>query len=438
MSTSPTPVDSSKLRPRQDTPTTANPPAKKQVSELRVSFQLVDGTLVETVVSPTGFFSFWRQGHDEPENSIKCGGTTFEPHFGLKTFWKEKVVRFPSFPANYGTSVQLLNEMNQFIRGYADLPEDWLDIVCLYVLMTWAYDRFTAVPYLRFLGEPGTGKTRLLQVCSSISYKGTIVSGNITGPALFRTIDLIRGTMAVDEADFKNSAEWSDVAKVLNNGYSVGTPVIRCNKNTFDPECFHVFGPKIISTRNRFEDEATETRCLTLETKEQKVSAHIPLQLPLTFDQEALALRNKLLRWRFDNFDSVTVKEEGLRGLFARSGQIGASLAAVAPDELWRRKLIDFLKRLDEDRDEESPKGMVRRALKALSAGTRTTARVGEVAELVNTERIGLGHDPLSSKKVGGILRSLSFAPKRTNQGYVITLARPVNVGGERVNVALG
>jgi hypothetical protein len=24
--------------------------------------------------------------------------------------------------------------------------------------MTWVYDRFTAVPYLRFLGEPGTGK----------------------------------------------------------------------------------------------------------------------------------------------------------------------------------------------------------------------------------------------------------------------------------------
>jgi hypothetical protein len=283
-------------------------------------------------------------------------------------------------------------------------------------------------PYLRFLGEPGTGKTRLLEVSSSISYKGTIVSGNITGMSLFRTIDLIRGTMAVDEADFKNSSEWSDVAKVLNNGYSVGTPVIRCNKNTFDPECFCVFGPKIISTRNRFEDEATETRCLTLETKEQKVSPHIPLQLPLTFDQEALALRNKLLKWRFDNFDRVTVKEEGLRDLFARSGQIGASLAAVAPDEQWTNKLIGFLRRLDEARDEESPKAMVERALKAMSTGARTSAKVGEVAECVNTERKGLGLELLTDRKVGGILRSLSFAPKRTNQGYVIALTPP----GER------
>jgi len=404
-----------------DIPAAAPAIAEEKIPcERRVSFQLPTGELVETVVGCSGFFSFWVQGDEESRASIVLGGTKYEPQYGLKPFCEAGVVRFPAWPAPYGTTAQLLDELKQFIQRYADLPQDWLDIVCLYVLMTWVYDRFMAVPYLRFLGEPGTGKTRYLQVCSAISYKGTLVSGNITGPALFRTIDLVRGTMAVDEADFKNSAEWSDVAKVLNNGYSVGTPVIRCNKNTFDPECFQVFGPKIISTRNRFEDEATETRCLTLETKEQRVSPHIPLQLPLTIDQEALALRNKLLRWRFDNFDRVTVKEEGLRNLFARSGQIGASLAAVAPDEAWLKKLFSFLQRLDEGRDEESPKGMVQRSVASFFTGTRTTARVNEITEAVNSERQERGLELLSARKVGGILRSLGFAPRRTNQGYVV------------------
>jgi hypothetical protein len=141
----------------------------------------------------------------------------------------------------------------------------------------------------------------------------------------------------------------------------------------------------------------------------------------------------------FDNFDSVIVKEDGLRHLFARSGQIGASLAAVAPDELWQKKLIDFLQRLDEGRNEESPKGMVLRALKAMMAsGTRTSEKVAEVAECVNTERKELGLEVLSDRKVGGILRSLSFAPKRTNQGYVVPLTPPVNVVSERVNVGRG
>jgi hypothetical protein len=415
----------------------SNSAVKDQVSERRVSF-LLEGKLVETVVNPSGLFSFWIQGRNKTELSIKHGDTLFEPHYGLREFWAKKVVRFPSAATSYGTTAGLLEEMAQFIRRYADVPEDWLDIICLYVLMTWVYDRFTAVPYLRFLGEPGTGKTRLLQVSSAISYKGTTVSGNITGPALFRTIDLIQGTMAVDEADFKNSSEWSEITKVLNNGYTEGTPVIRCNKNTFDPECFHVFGPKIISTRNRFEDEATETRCLTFETSDRKVPAHIPFQMPIIFDQEALTLRNKLLQWRCDNFQRVTAKEEGLRDLFARTAQIGASLAAVAPDEQWMAKLVRFLGRMEDSRNEESPKGMVQRALQAFSAGTRTTATVGEVAESVNSERKAMGVDPLTDRRVGGILRSLGFAPKRTNRGYVVPLTPSVNVASERVNVSPG
>jgi hypothetical protein len=395
---------------------------EERPQERRVSFSRSNGHLVETVVSPTGFFQFWEEGGDQPVKTVRDGEAEYVPNSSLRKFWEANVVQFPSHPRDYGTTSELLGAVKLFILRYADLPHDWLDIVCLYVLMTWVYERFTALPYLRFLGEPATGKTRLLQVTSSICYKGTVVSGNITGAALFRTIDLIQGTIAVDEADFKSSAEWSDITKILNNGYAAGTPVIRCNRDSFDPECFVVFGPKVISTRNRFDDEATETRCLTLETKEQRVSSHIPFQLPPCFKQEALELQNKLLKWRFDNFHKTSAKEDGLRDLFARSGQIGASLAAVAPDEEWRNKLLGFLTRMETDRNEESPKGMVQRAIKAMSSGLRVTAKVSEVAEMVNSERKGLGLECLSDKRVGGILRSLGFSPKRKSMGYVLVL----------------
>jgi hypothetical protein len=371
----------------------------------------------------------------QPVKTIRDGETEFAPNSSLRKFCEAGVVQFPSHPQDYNNTHELLEAIRKFILRYADLPPEWLDIVCLYILMTWVYERFTALPYLRFLGEPATGKTRLLQVTSSICYKGTVVSGNITGAALFRTIDLIQGTIAVDEADFKSSAEWSDITKILNNGYAAGTPVIRCNRDSFDPECFVVFGPKVISTRNRFDDEATETRCLTLETKEQRVSEHIPVQLPPCFRREALELQNKLLKWRFDNFHRASPKEEGLRDLFARSGQIGASLAAVAPDEEWRNKLLGFLTRMEADRNEESPKGMVQRAIQAMSSGPRVTAKVSEVAEMVNLEMIGLGLERLSDKKVGGILRSLGYSPKRKSVGYVLVL-KPDEPPGERVNVA--
>ena len=354
-------------------------------------------------------------------------------------------MKFPSGIAPYGSDKQLIEEIHRFVLRYANVPQEWLEIITLYTLMTWVYDRFTAVPYLRFLGEPGTGKSRLQQVCGAISYKATLVSGTITGASLFRTIHLVRGTMIVDEGDLKNSEEWSDITKILNTGYTLGAPVIRCERSgdDFTPQAFQIYGPKIISTRSRFADDALESRCLTFETREEPLPSHIPLQLPLSFEGESIVLRNKLLHWRFENFQRIQAHEEGLRNLFPRSGQIGASLAAVAPDEESRGKLMDFLSRRDAVRRGDSPKGIVLQAIIQLKAGDflspsgRSSATVGEVAVAARNLSAELGVDEMTPKRVGGILRSLGITPHRTKTGYVIDLSL-VNVAGERVNVERG
>jgi hypothetical protein len=399
--------------------------AKAKRREQRVSIAQ-ENWLVETVVSPKGRFQFAVSGKPQPIDFVEVSGEEFDPPYYLQEMWETGLVKFPSHAAPYGSTAQLLVEIKEFICRYANVPKEWLDIVALYILMTWVYDRFTAVPYLRFLGEPGTGKTRLTHLCAATSYKATIASGNITGPALFRTIDMVRGTMAVDEGDFKNSEEWSDITKVLNNGYTTGTPIVRCQRSgsDFDPHAIHVYGPKIISTRSRFGDEALESRCLTFETREEPLPEHIPLQLPLSFEREACALRNKLLRWRFDNFHRTEAREAGMRHLFPRTGQIGASLAAVAPTEESRNGLIAFLSDNDAGRRKESPKAIVLQALHDLrtSGLGLTSATVGLVATKATELSKDLGGDEISPKKAGGILRSLGFVPHKTNAGYVIDL----------------
>lgn len=402
----------------------------KEWTEQRVSF-IKDGQLVETVVS-SGYFQFAVSGSKKLVDSVQHNGVRIEPPYHMRPMCETGLVRFPSGIAPYGSTTQLITDIKEFISGYANVPDEWLDIIPLYILMTWVYDRFTAVPYLRFLGEPGTGKTRLLIVSAAISYNAITASGNITGPALFRTIDLVRGTMAVDEADFKNSEEWSDITKVLNNGYTTGMPVVRCERmgSGFAPQALHVYGPKIICTRSRFADEALETRCLTLETREGSLPAHIPLQLPLLFEQEALVLRNKLLLWRFDHFHEVQAQEEGLRSLFPRSGQIGASLAAVAPNEESRKKVVDFLTRYDAGRRGDSDKGLVLQALDQLRATAGSTSpRVGDVARNASNIAGDLGLDALSPRRVGSILRSIGITPHRTKNGYVIELPKDEQYG---------
>jgi len=104
-----------------------------------------------------------------------------------------------------------------------------------------------------------------------------------------------------------------------------------------------VFGPKILTTRKEFADRALETRCLTLRTGDSKVRPDVPRQLPRVFDAEALALRNKLLRWRFENLALILTDESKLLSMEPRLTQVGAPLFSVSTDDNFRTELVNFL-----------------------------------------------------------------------------------------------
>ena len=147
--------------------------------------------------------------------------------------------------------------------------------------MTWVYDLFTAVPYLRFLGEPGTGKSRMLQVAGHLAYKGIFAGGATTSSPLFRLIEVYRGTLVIDEADYKASDTWTDIIKILNAGYMKGVPVLRSEKvGTPRTKALRCLWAE--DNRESFpiqQDGTIETRCITLEMDEQQLRPEIPRQL---------------------------------------------------------------------------------------------------------------------------------------------------------------
>ena len=57
---------------------------------------------------------------------------------------------------------------------------DFEEIATQYILLTWVYDKFNELPYLRLRGDFGSGKTRALLVIGSICYKPFFASGAST------------------------------------------------------------------------------------------------------------------------------------------------------------------------------------------------------------------------------------------------------------------
>ena len=71
--------------------------------------------------------------------------------------------------------------------------------------------------------------------------------------------------------------------KILNNGNVRGIPILATMMNRqreFNPQAFQVFGPKIVASRSRYQDQGLESRFITEEMGTRKLRPEIPINLP--------------------------------------------------------------------------------------------------------------------------------------------------------------
>lgn len=243
--------------------------------------------------------AYWKNNCLQVQPSFQIGGKEkIIPYGPGNPLLKHNIILFPNDIEEYNSTEELISEIRSFIHRYVDVTEAFELVSTYYILLSWIYDTFAVLPYLRICGDYGHGKTRFLQTVGNLCYKPTFSSGASTVAPIFHILDQIGGTLILDEGDFRFSNEKADIAKILNSGNAKGFPVLRCekvNQGEFVPKAYQVFGPKIITSRNNYEDMALESRFITEEVGWQKIRDDIPLTLPGSFHIEALKLRNKLL-----------------------------------------------------------------------------------------------------------------------------------------------
>ncbi|MBI3818855.1 MAG: hypothetical protein HY286_09220 [Planctomycetes bacterium] len=338
------------------------------------------------------------------------------------------VVRFAAGPKEYGSEPELAKAIQQFIHRYVDLSPQFERIATSYVLLTWLFDAFNELPYLRIRGEPGTGKTRFLLTVGSICYKPIFASGASTVSPIFRILDAMRGTLIIDESDFRVSDERAEVVKILNNGNVRGFPVLRSETvnggKEFNPRAYHVFGPKLLATRGFFDDAALESRFLTEKTEAGRLRNDIPINLPPEHDVEALELRNQLLLFRFRNMGRVPqLVEFADRSLEPRLAQVFAPLLAVAADEETRTELRTLARQYNADMAADrgsATEADLLEAVRDLCVSAAGRPSMKEIAALL-MERHGREYDNISAKRVGWLLRrKLGLATEKSHGSFVL------------------
>jgi len=406
--------------------------AEKLVSDFRLEdtedknrfvsgFVLPDGTVGEMVVTSDDERSFMIMANGSVRKAYlyETSKATYLP---TNDHLVGEVVHFATTAAPYDSQALLFREVKGFIHRYLELPADFEEIASLYVLLTWVYEFAPSIPYLRVIGDWGTGKTRFLQVAGAICFRPIFASGATTPAPIFRILEQFRGTLVLDEADFKDSAAWAEIVKLLNNGYRPGMPVLRADKENgkWYPRSYQVFGPKLLSTRFPFKDEALESRCLTAEmlplTRDE-----IPRVLPPSFDGEVNDLRAKLLTFRLANLASLKGKTFGNEllepNLQPRLQEILIPLKAMLNgDRVMTEALAGFVHRLQESlyrRRQESNAGKVLAAIIELHAeGAELTSQ--NIADRITQKEEDTSG--LTADKVGRITKRLGFAKDRVGK----------------------
>ena len=379
----------------------------------------------------------WQEGSDTPLIPIAASNNLL----------RHRAVLLPEAATAFGTTEDLITAIGTYLDRYVDLSPAFRVIAARYVLLTWVYDAFNELPYLRFRGEPGSGKTRALIIIGSICNRAFLASGASTVSPIFHTLDTFRGTFIFDEADFRFSDEKLELVKILNNGNVRGFPVFRSvatPQKQYNPQAFHVFGPKIVAMRHAFADRALESRFLTEEMGQRKPRLSIPINLPNEQAAEAQLLRNQLLSNRFQRLSNTRVEPEQLdRTLSARMCQILAPLLAVAESDQARSAILDFARAAEKRHQSERgelPEMLLLSAIKAIC-----DHEIHAVPLSVLTDGFSklIGEDyerPVTPRYIGSLLRNrLHLLPYKTGGVFVLpkaevgkalALAEHLGVGG--------
>ncbi len=408
-------------------------PVRRAVPTVSATFK--DGGILETVYDAEAKktrFAFWRDGAWQFVEDLEAGtNRRLVPYSPYNNLIKNEVVLFSSEPQEYESEETLLAEIQSFLHRYVDVSPLFEKIASYYVLFSWVYDGFNELPYLRVRGDPGSGKTRFLLTVGSLCYKPAFASGASTVSPIFRILESFRGTLIIDESDFRLSDEKAEVVKILNNGNVKGFPVLRSEvsgKGEFNPRAYQVFGPKIVATRGAFDDRALESRFLTEEMGQLPLRDEVPINLPQSHKTEALALRNKLLLFRFRNFRRKLTTEDLVdRSIEPRLNQIFVPLLSVIEEAGARAALQDVARQYHREMVSERGLDMEAQILEVIRS-LLLSAQDGALALSDITSRFadlyGGEYDrKITNKWIGWVLRRrLHLAPQRSRDGYVIPL----------------
>jgi putative DNA primase/helicase len=198
----------------------------------------------------------------------------------------------------------LLDDITGAVRKYIVLGELDAHTIALWIIHTHCLEAFSISPRLAITSPvPRCGKTTAMDVLRPLVWR-PLKTASITAAAVYRTVELARPTLLIDEADAVfgkdgQPGQNEDLRAVLNSGHRRGDDVVRVHGDDHEVRMFATFAPVAIAMIGRLPDTLAD-RSVTVSLKRRLPSEKISrFRADRVGDLESLA--RKAARWAKDN-----------------------------------------------------------------------------------------------------------------------------------------
>ena len=208
------------------------------------------------------------------------------------------------------------NHLALAVRGelsrYVTAKDPDLDVIALWILMSYCHGEehiwLQYSPRLAFVGPTeNCGKTTSASVTAWMAYRG-MTSASLTMATLFRLLDGLGLTVALDERDAGSHASEAD--GIINDGWSRGGCVLRMISGPDGEQvvtAYSVFAPVILAGIGKVGAAALSSRCIIIRlrprTKEQDdIAEDIDWSVALRLKDTYPTL---ISRWALDSVDAL-------------------------------------------------------------------------------------------------------------------------------------
>jgi putative DNA primase/helicase len=224
--------------------------------------------------------------------------------------------------------VALVAELTAAIGKYVVLTENDGLAVALWVLHSYCFDAFSCTPRLAITApEKRCGKTTLLDVIALLVPKA-LATANISAAALFRTVELARPILLIDEAD-TFLGENEELRGILNSGHRAGGQVVRTIGEDFEPRAFSTHCPVAIAQIGKLPDTLAD-RSIHISMR-RRVRDEVVSRFQIGKTPELIECARKAARWAADNTAPIRACHPDIPdAIFNRAADNWEPLLAVA------------------------------------------------------------------------------------------------------------